>query len=80
MLGTFYYDSGNKYEGDWKNDTMNGYGKYYFSNGDKYEGEWRDGKINGKGRYPFNFLRHNNLRRWGEVRGRLDRLEDERLR
>ena len=37
--GIFYYNSGDRYEGDWKNDKIEGKGIYYFNNGDRYEGD-----------------------------------------
>ena len=40
-----YYSDGGKYDGDWKNDKMNGKGVYYNSNGDKIEGMWNDGNL-----------------------------------
>ena len=40
-----YYNNGNKYEGDFKNDKFEGKGIYYYNNepwkDDKYEGEWK---------------------------------------
>ena len=30
-----YYNNGNRYEGDWKNDKKEGKGIYYFNNGDR---------------------------------------------
>ena len=41
------------YEGDWKNDQMDGYGEYHYSNGDIYEGNWKNNMHNGFGRYIF---------------------------
>ena len=47
LIGCEYYD------GEWKDDKMDGYGTYLYSNGDKYEGYWRMGSQNGKGKYIF---------------------------
>ena len=41
------------YEGDWKNDKMEGYGIYNYSNGDVYEGQWRDNAHYGIGKMYF---------------------------
>lgn len=41
------------YEGEWKNDKMNGYGIYHYSNGDVYEGDWVDDMQCGYGKYFF---------------------------
>lgn len=41
------------YEGEWKNDMMNGYGIYHYSNGDVYEGDWVNNMQNGYGKYFF---------------------------
>ena len=47
LIGCEYYD------GEWKDDKMDGYGVYLYSNGDKYEGYWTCGCQNGKGKYTF---------------------------
>ena len=36
--GILFYNNGNKYEGDFKNDKKEGKGIMYFNNGNKYEG------------------------------------------
>jgi hypothetical protein len=41
------------YEGDWKNDKMEGYGIYNYSNGDVYEGQWLDNMHHGTGKMYF---------------------------
>ena len=38
--GVFYYEDGNKYEGNFKNDKASGYGILTDNNGTVYEGEW----------------------------------------
>jgi hypothetical protein len=41
------------FEGEWKEDKMNGMGIYHYSNGDIYEGEWKDDMHHGSGKYFF---------------------------
>ena len=41
------------YEGEWKNDMMDGYGIYHYSNGDIYEGDWKNNMQHGRGKYYF---------------------------
>ena len=38
-----YWENGDRYEGEWKNDEREGKGIYYLNNGDRYEGEWKNG-------------------------------------
>eukprot|EP00826_Nyctotherus_ovalis_P041332 TRINITY_DN4143_c0_g4_i1.p1 TRINITY_DN4143_c0_g4~~TRINITY_DN4143_c0_g4_i1.p1 ORF type:complete len:200 (-),score=34.23 TRINITY_DN4143_c0_g4_i1:153-752(-) len=59
-LGTISHNNGDKYEGEWVNDTKNGLGiscialgDYYCSDGNKYSGSWKDDKINGEGTYYY---------------------------
>ena len=52
--GTFYYYENNeyerkKYEGDWKNDKIEGKGKMIWKDGGIYEGEWSNNLKEGKG-------------------------------
>jgi hypothetical protein len=42
--GIFYYNNGDRYDGNWKDDKKNGQGIYYFNNGDRYDGNWKDDK------------------------------------
>ena len=46
-IGTSWYD------GEWKDDKMEGYGIYHYSNGDIYEGNWVNNKHHGQGTYKF---------------------------
>ena len=48
-VGTFTYNSGDKYEGQWKDWLHHGKGTYTWLEGDRYEGGWKDGKFHGKG-------------------------------
>ena len=56
--GTFYYYENNeygrkKYEGDWKNDKIEGKGKMIWKTGEVYEGEWSNNLKEGKGIHTF---------------------------
>jgi hypothetical protein len=43
------YPSGEKYEGEFRDDKMHGRGTDTLPNGQKYVGEFRDNKRNGQG-------------------------------
>ena len=44
------YDSGNVYDGSFKNNTYDGdTGLYRWADGDEYEGPWKDGERTGNG-------------------------------
>jgi hypothetical protein len=47
--GTFIYDNGNKYEGDWKDTKQEGQGTMIIPNSNKYIGEWKNGNPDGHG-------------------------------
>ncbi|CAK0745954.1 hypothetical protein CCP2SC5_130004 [Azospirillaceae bacterium] len=40
--------SGDRYEGEWKDDAPEGFGIYVWGDGSRYEGEWRNGVKSGK--------------------------------
>ena len=42
-----------RYEGNFTNGKLDGFGIYLWLNGDRYEGEWRDGDLNGKGIFSW---------------------------
>lgn len=48
-LGTYQWDSGTKYIGDWQNGQRHGHGVQTWSNGEKYIGKWRLDQHNGLG-------------------------------
>ena len=47
------FPSGNEYQGEWKNNTPDGYGIMTFDNQDRYEGGWKVGRMHGQGKYSF---------------------------
>ena len=49
--GTYLFDSGDKYVGEYKDGKKNGQGTYTYANGAKYVGEYKNGKKNGQGTY-----------------------------
>ena len=51
--GTFCWDNGEKYVGQFRNRKFNGTGTYTYRDGNKYVGQWRDDKRNGKGTMFF---------------------------
>ena len=49
--GIFYYKDGGFYDGHWKDNMMNGYGKLYYDNGKvAYEGQWYRDEFHGRGK------------------------------
>jgi len=51
--GTYIFDSGGKYSGNFKNRRINGYGIFYFTNGNVYKGYWKNNYRHGKGKMLF---------------------------
>jgi hypothetical protein len=52
--GILVDQDGNKYEGGWENDMINGYGRLISINGDYYEGEIKSGVFEGNGIFYSN--------------------------
>ena len=52
--GTFTYDNGAVYVGEWQMDTRHGQGTITFANGNTYTGNFKDGSYNGKGTFSYN--------------------------
>lgn len=42
--GKMIYVSGNRYEGEWKNDMKHGKGTTYYASGNRYEANWKNNK------------------------------------
>ena len=52
--GTYTWDNGNKYVGEWKNNNKHGLGTYtYYANGDKYVGKFKNDHMHGQGTYTY---------------------------
>ncbi|MBD9357370.1 MORN repeat-containing protein [Methylomonas albis] len=47
--GTYTFENGNKYQGDWRYGAFNGKGVFYWKNGGSYEGQWEEGQKSGDG-------------------------------
>ena len=48
-LGTFHFDNGERYEGNWNDDKMDGRGVYTWPNGCKFDGGFKAGQMDGDG-------------------------------
>ena len=51
--GKLVMNSGDVYEGNWKNNKRHGQGKYTYSNGEWYSGNWVNGVSQGKGEFHY---------------------------
>jgi hypothetical protein len=51
--GTYTYDNGDVYVGEFVNNRRHGYGKLEYASGDVYEGQFIDGDKNGHGKYIY---------------------------
>eukprot|EP00199_Chlamydomonas_sp_CCMP681_P005883 CAMPEP_0119101646 /NCGR_PEP_ID=MMETSP1180-20130426/641_1 /TAXON_ID=3052 ORGANISM="Chlamydomonas cf sp, Strain CCMP681" /NCGR_SAMPLE_ID=MMETSP1180 /ASSEMBLY_ACC=CAM_ASM_000741 /LENGTH=247 /DNA_ID=CAMNT_0007085797 /DNA_START=75 /DNA_END=818 /DNA_ORIENTATION=+ len=49
LHGTVYWVSGERYQGEWRNNLRHGKGTVIYKNGDKYEGDWSSGLRHGLG-------------------------------
>ena len=51
--GTYVWNDGDKYVGEFVDNKRNGSGTFTWANGDSYVGEWVDGLANGSGTYTW---------------------------
>ena len=51
--GTYVWDNGQKYVGEWQNNKHHGQGTVTFVSGNKYVGDFKDGKRHGQGTYTY---------------------------
>jgi hypothetical protein len=53
--GTYTWENGDVYDGDWKNNKMDGLGTFYYKkSGNEYDGDWKNNKKHGFGTYYWN--------------------------
>ena len=52
-FGSYPFDNGGKYVGEWKDDEKQGQGTYTFASGSKYVGQFQDSDLNGQGTYTW---------------------------
>ncbi|KRX04017.1 hypothetical protein PPERSA_12464 [Pseudocohnilembus persalinus] len=52
-IGEIFYQSGDHFQGEFKQGLQNGKGIYTYKNGDKYEGQFKNGTFEGQGKYDF---------------------------
>lgn len=50
-VGTFVWQDGRKYIGEYKDDVKTGYGEFFWPDGRSYKGNWVNGKQHGEGYY-----------------------------
>lgn len=48
-VGRCNFNSGDAYDGMWKDDKIDGNGVFNYANGERYEGDLKDGKREGEG-------------------------------
>jgi hypothetical protein len=51
--GSYTWDDGSQYVGEYKNDKRHGQGTLTWIDGNKYEGEWQNDKRHGQGTYTY---------------------------
>lgn len=69
--GTFRFENGDEYKGQWKKGKQEGYGVYEFINGDTYKGAWKDGVMEGRGTYTYaNGDKYIGMWKEGKMNGR----------
>ncbi len=51
--GTFHFQNGDVYEGEYQNSKRCGHGRMEFINGDLYVGSWQGGQMHGLGKYLY---------------------------
>ena len=52
-VGSYTFEDGGKYVGEWKDNEKHGQGTYTYPNGSKYVGEWKHNKKHGQGTYTY---------------------------
>ena len=52
-VGSYTYDDGDKYVGEWKDNEIHGQGTYSYADGEEYVGEFKNSKRHGQGTYSY---------------------------
>ena len=52
-FGTYTYNNGETYTGEWKNNLSNGQGTTIFANGDNYVGQYKNNAFSGQGTFTY---------------------------
>lgn len=53
--GTYTWENGDVYDGDWRNNKKHGVGTYYYKkSGNEYDGDWKNNKKHGFGTFYWN--------------------------
>ena len=52
-VGTYTDANGDKYVGEWQDNSAHGQGTKTYANGSKYVGEYQDGEYHGQGTYTY---------------------------
>lgn len=69
--GSYLFENGDLYNGQWKKGEMNGYGVYEFASGDVYKGAWKKGLMEGRGTYTYaNGDKYIGMWKEGKMNGR----------
>ena len=58
-FGSFYWDNGDRYVGNWLHGKRHGTGKFTWPDGSCYDGEWKADERHGRGKYTFNDGSHH---------------------
>ena len=45
--GTYFSESGSRYDGEWQSNKPHGQGTLHFPSGDRYEGQFHNGAMHG---------------------------------
>jgi len=51
--GSYTFDTGHHYSGEWKKNLRDGYGVFTYPNGNKYKGTWKNNVFHGRGNMVF---------------------------
>eukprot|EP00826_Nyctotherus_ovalis_P015810 TRINITY_DN14527_c0_g1_i18.p2 TRINITY_DN14527_c0_g1~~TRINITY_DN14527_c0_g1_i18.p2 ORF type:complete len:108 (+),score=6.19 TRINITY_DN14527_c0_g1_i18:77-400(+) len=70
-IGLLMLPNGERYSGEWAEDSKSGEGVQFYSDGCKYEGHWKDNVRDGKGKGNNN-CRLAAVYEWREVRRGLE--------